>query len=123
MIFKLTEEQEECLRGAEGQPVGRKGEKWLAWANGVLEEEGLAPVEVEKDDSQPPKSLTKSTGKDQSKGKLVPPAQQPHVAQQQQQGEVHISRTFVVQSGVLKGPGVSFRFNEGFLNGYFKVGC
>ena len=113
MIFKLTETQEECLKGAEGQPVGRKGEKWLTWANSVLEEEGLPPVEVEKDEPELPKSHTKSTSK-QQQGKPAQP-------QQQQQGEIQITRTFVVQSGVLKGPGVSFRFNEGIMTGYFKV--
>lgn len=117
MIFKLTEAQEECLKGAEGQPVGRKGGKWLTWANSVLEEEGLPPVEVEEDDAELPKSHTKSTSK-QQQGKHAQPQ---HLAQQQQQGEIQITRTFVVQSGVLKGPGVSFRFNEGIMTGYFKV--
>lgn len=117
MIFKFTDAQEECLKGAEGQPVGRKGEKWLAWANSVLEEEGLPPVEVEKDEPELPKSHTKSTSKQQQQGKPANPAQ----PQQQQQGEIHLTRTFVVQSGVLKGPGVSFRFNEGIMTGYFKV--
>jgi hypothetical protein len=102
MHFKLTKEQETCLKDAEGQPVGRKGEKWLEWANSKLKRAGLSAVVV----STPGSKATPS-----AKAALVLelPAEKR-------------TRTFVVQSGVLKSDSMTFKFNTGMLTGYFQVG-
>jgi hypothetical protein len=101
MHFKLTKEQEDFLKDAEGQPVGRKGEKWLEWANSKLKRAGMSAVVASTPGGKPTPS---------AKAALVlelPPEM--------------CTRTFVVQSGVLKNESMTFKFNSGMLTGYFQV--
>jgi hypothetical protein len=123
---KLTTAQEECLQNASNQPVGRKGPKWLAWANEVLRAGGLAEVVVlEAPVSEPalPPKVQKSRMRVQNGGQ---PAQGLQATLQLLEGQkqhssIQIPRTFVVQSGVLEGPGVSITIEKGTLKGYFLV--
>lgn len=136
MRFRLTREQESCLQDASDQPVGRKGQKWLAWANGELEAAGLGEVEVleppASDAAPAPKvsGLQKPKVKHQQAFQAPPQGLQATLqllegGQQQQHGggSIQIPRTFVVQSGVLTGPGVSITIEQGTLTGYFLVSC
>lgn len=115
MLFDLTSAQEECLKGAAGQPVGRKGAKWLQWANGVVEEHGLPPINATDDDKE---QVAAPKSKDI---KLSKAPTQPAAAAAAAKPTLKVPRTFVLQSGVLKGPGVNFKFTEGIMNGYFEV--
>jgi hypothetical protein len=133
MLFrKLTSAQEECLQKASNQPVGRKGPKWLAWANRVLRAGGLPEVEVLESPVSDPAPPPQVSGLQKPRMRVQNGAQQAPAqglqatlqllnGQQNTNSSIQIPCTFVVQSGVLEGPGVSITIEKGTLKGYFLV--
>lgn len=120
MKYRLTKKQEEALELAKDTaPKGRRGNKWLGWANGVLSKAKLPPVTV----TEPPKGSSMAAATAGGKPtRLAGLAAAAEAAAGSKPKRASGMMKFVVDSGQLHGPsGLVIPVTGGVLSGHFEV--